>query len=278
MTRLTRARVASAIAGLIVCIGLIAEAQAAKMPMVDICHWDVGAKAYRKLQVSENALEGHLTNHGDVMAPHDEGDLSLDENCEVREAGVLARAFIDVNPNDMDGYNPVLDIDIAVLWDTNSDHVPSIGDTLILNQFPTTFDPCPGPQLGPLANCSYIGNIGSVGTAEPGSFPITGMGIFSVANGSGFMEMFIADGINVEFAKTATVERFYVNTVVGRDDFGWLWLIDAFDPVDQDWSDRINWRLGTAEPRIELILDEPEDLGPLDSFVDNYFLDVELYF
>jgi hypothetical protein len=128
-------------------IGLLAagSAQAAKAPKVDICHFDAEAGTYTKISTSPKALPAHLGNHGDVLPGVDNGDgeLSLDEDCLaiiIDPPEVVARAFI--NADRQPGYNPTYDIPIVELIDTFDDDMPSAGDTLQYNQYPTSFDPC----------------------------------------------------------------------------------------------------------------------------------------
>lgn len=136
-----------------------AGVHAAKVPKVDICHWDVTTETYKKIAVPDGAaLTKHIDNHGDVYPLHnDPGGLALDENCAVVDAPrVFARAFIDVDPND-GAYNPLVDYEIATLTDANGNDMPDNDDTFSVNAYPTNFDPCPGgdcsnPNIGILSH------------------------------------------------------------------------------------------------------------------------------
>ncbi len=70
---------------------------------------------------------------------------NVDENCdgvvEVEQATVLARAYIDVNRNG--DYDGAIDVNISQLLDSDENGIPSVGDEVLLGQYPTTFDPCP---------------------------------------------------------------------------------------------------------------------------------------
>ncbi|MEE9345764.1 MAG: hypothetical protein V3U88_09190 [Methylococcales bacterium] len=88
---------------------------------------------------------------------------------------VLARAYI--NRDRIDGFDPFEDLVIAELLDTDpaSDAVASVGDTVILNQYPTSFDPCPIIN-NTLADCTDIG------TFSEKEFPIVNITTFSNTN------------------------------------------------------------------------------------------------
>lgn len=123
--------------------------QAAPQPKVNICHFDDDTQAFELISVSGNAIQKHIDNHGDSF-PGTEG---LDENCvEVIPPAVIARAYIDKN---RDGeYKPEDDVEIAELLDTDGNPGLTVGDTIVLGQYPTTLDPCPLPS----GDCIDIGN------------------------------------------------------------------------------------------------------------------------
>lgn len=136
-------------------------AHAAKMPKVDICHFDADEGIYKKSAVSGNAMQPHL-DHGDVIPGVDnEPPLpDLDDDCfAIIVPDPIARAYIDV---DRDGaYDATKDVDIAVLLDTDASGGLSVGDTMELGQYPKDFNPCPAQtllscDLGTFNNDSHI--------------------------------------------------------------------------------------------------------------------------
>ena len=153
------------------CLLLVAgPIQAAKAPKVDICHFDAAEGIFKPISVSGNALQPHLDNHGDQLPGVDPGTGMpiLDEECSVVMAppAVLARAYIDVDRSG--DYNAMVDVDISQLVDTDGSGGPSVGDSVLLGQYPKTFDPCPLPTKA----CTDLGNY------APGPFPVTAISTF----------------------------------------------------------------------------------------------------
>lgn len=123
----------------------ITVANAARVPTVEICHWNTVANVYTKIAIPGGVpLDKHLENHGDIYPDYtDASGIGVDENCNVVERKVFARAFVDVNPGD-GPYNSDVDIDIAVLSDDNGNQILDSdgGDRLTVYQYPTSFTPC----------------------------------------------------------------------------------------------------------------------------------------
>ena len=135
------------------------HANAAKVPKEDICHFDADTGLFTKISVSGNAKQKHLNNHGDALpgGTNIAGTIDVDENCiEVNPPDVIARAYIDKNREP--GYQGDKDIVIAELLDSDGTPGLTVGDTIVLGQYPLTFDPCPTID----AACTEIGNYGPV--------------------------------------------------------------------------------------------------------------------
>lgn len=136
-------------------------AHAAKMPKVDICHFDAEEGIYKKSAVSGNAMQPHL-DHGDVIPGVDnEPPLpDLDDDCfAIIVPDPIARAYIDVDHSG--DYDATKDVDIAVLHDTDGSDGLSVGDTIELGQYPKDFNPCPtmsipSCDLGTFNNTTHI--------------------------------------------------------------------------------------------------------------------------
>lgn len=139
------------------CILGAGQVEAAKMPKVEICHFDADEGVFKKISVSGNAVQNHLANHGDIFpaSSNGAGAITLDAECnEVVARHVFSRAYIDTDRDGM--YDPQVDVEISELVDTNMDGVINAGDTVEFGQYPKTFDPC---SLPPDADCPDLGNL-----------------------------------------------------------------------------------------------------------------------
>lgn len=140
-----------------VCILGTGQVEAAKMPKVEICHFDADEGVFKKISVSGNAVQNHLANHGDIFpaSSNGAGTITLDAECnEVIARNVFSRAYIDTDRNGT--YDSQVDVEISELVDTNMDGVINAGDTVEFGQYPKTFDPC---SLPPDADCPDLGNL-----------------------------------------------------------------------------------------------------------------------
>jgi len=130
-----------------VCVLGAAQVEAHQMPITKICHFKKRKGVFKKISVSRRAARRHLRRHADLFpgGTSADGSITVDKHCKVVAAPtpVLARAYIDADRNGE--YALSEDIEIAELRDTNLDGITSIGDTIVLRQFPTSLDPCPLP-------------------------------------------------------------------------------------------------------------------------------------
>jgi len=169
---------------------LLGSTASAKTNTVNVCHVPTETPSLTKLKPLKEgsaALADHLA-HGDwrVTAPICE-DTIVDNNCDrvaddpaalnydcvVLTGNVdatcenqvciepgptpIVRAFIDVDPTDGNDYVPTVDIVIAELLDTDGNAGLTVGDTLQINQYPKSFDPCPAATCNP-AELGTFGN------------------------------------------------------------------------------------------------------------------------
>lgn len=128
-------RMSGVLLSMILVIGLIPTGVAfAGGQKEEVCH-RTGNGSFELIQVSTNAVQQHIDNHGDGSpgdtVPGMDG-YSFDESCIPAQDSVLVQAW----STDAEG-NRVL---IAQLEDTNPDGIPSIGDTITANQYPLDFD------------------------------------------------------------------------------------------------------------------------------------------
>jgi hypothetical protein len=161
---------------------LLGSTASAKTNTVNVCHVPIETPSLTKLKPLKEgsaALADHLA-HGDwrVTAPICE-DTIVDNNCDrvaddpdllnydcvvltgnadatcenqacIEPASTpIVRAFIDVDPADGNDYVPTVDIVIAELLDTDGNAGLTVGDTLQVNQYPKSFDPCPAATCNP---------------------------------------------------------------------------------------------------------------------------------
>lgn len=214
---------------------LAGPVQAAKAPQVDICHFDADKGIFKPIAISGNAVQKHLDNHGDQLPNVDPGSGApiLDEDCLVVIAppAVLARAYIDVDKNE--NYDGNVDIEIAELVDTHRNGEPSVGDTVQLGQYPTSFDPCLA------TSCSDIGSW------NPTPLPVTAVENdtpgqrVDVRSASGTLYRWNVEGVEFErlFIDSSSVGA--GSTIISDYRFGASDLLAVPDGGEPDPSDPV---------------------------------------
>ena len=144
-----------------VCVLGAAQVEAHKLPKTEICHFKKRKGVFKKISVSGWAARRHLRRHADLLpgGTSADGSITVDYDCKVVNAPtpVLARAYIDVDRNGM--FDPLEDLEIAELLDINDDQIPSLGDMIVLSQYPTSYDPCPA---GPCTDIGFFSPLAPV--------------------------------------------------------------------------------------------------------------------
>ncbi len=176
------------------------EVEARKKSKMEICHYDEDKGIFELIFVNGNAIRAHLDNHGDIFPGGTDGTITLDGDCnEVVLHRTLARAYID---RDRSGsFNAAQDVVIAELIDTNDDNMASAGDTVVLNEYPLDFDPCPDPQ----GTCTETGKFNPV-------VPLIGT---QATNSNSSLSVTIASQTQYVWTKGLTFELFSANDGLG---------------------------------------------------------------
>ena len=236
-------------AGLITacCMLFAGSLYAAKVPTVDICHYDFDTSQYKLLSVSQNAEKALVKNHPDGFVGEsvpDTTNSSFDEYCNIIDnmPMVVARAYIDVDRNDQYSED---DIMIVEVHDLSGNGTSGVGDEVRFGQFPTNKNPCSDITM---STCS----VGVHPTVD--DFIATSTTFFSNVS------LYSDNGFRVSFSKSETQESLQVFD--GIYPFP-LSLSDRLTPLIndsyQDFAGIINDGSGVSSPR----------LG------DDYFINVE---
>ena len=242
------------------CLLLFAGAsQAAKVPKVDICHFDEEAGIFEPLAVPGNAVQPHL-DHGDVLPDIDNADPlpDLDDECMlIIPPAILAVAYIDVI-DDGAGYDPTVDLDIVTVLDSDATPGLSVGDTVEFGAYPTTLDPCPDPS------CPNVGAF-TTNTQQTVST------ILSVS--AGHREIATAEG--VRFAMTDLTSQGSGHFLVVRNTPSTARILDVVDDITNPaiYAEyTILYGSSLLSPSTP-----PHSVSRPEQLSDDPFLDVEIY-
>jgi hypothetical protein len=197
-----------------------------------------------RLDQQQAALEG-LCDH--IAAP-------LPSFCPV----VLARAYIDADPND-GGYNVAIDPNIAIVYDSDATPGLSIGDTVRLGVYPLSFDPCLAPWLCK-TGFSSLSNKDIVITEVIRNNPYFGDLRVGFDGGNGYIQ-FIYDDFRINFLLTHDY---------GRGDRHVLDLVDSHDQAQDDSMECLSSKVATCSHPIPYTESQSD-------FRDDPWLDVEIY-
>ena len=241
-----------------VCILGTGQVEAAKMPKVEICHFDADEGVFKKISVSGNAVQNHLANHGDIFPGESNGNgsITLDSDCMGGMAltPVLARAYIDKNRNGV--YDSSVDLEIAKLVDTNNDQMPTSGDMIVLSQYPMNYDPCPAP---PSADpCTDIGFFGPL-------LPLVVLSIDPGSSMSGSPMIVSSAGARYTWEHSLSGSRFRITDIPQSTAFA-----DIIDSTVTEVFDLVFVSMG-GEPNAGVTAPNPSS----NSHEDDYFINVE---
>ncbi|MDT3777172.1 hypothetical protein PJI16_06335 [Nitrospira sp. MA-1] len=241
-----------------VCILGVGQVEAAKMPKVEICHFDADEGVFKKISVSGNAVPNHLANHGDIFPGESNGDgsITLDSDCmeSMAPAPVLVRAYIDKNRNGV--YDSSVDLEIAKLLDTDTTAGLSEGDTIELSQYPMNYDPCPAP---PSADpCTDIGFFAPL-------LPLEVLSIDPGSSMSGSPMIVSSAGARYTWENSLSGSRFRITDIPQSTAFA-----DIIDSTVSEVFDLVSVSMG-GESNAGVTAANPSSNSPQ----DDYFINVE---
>ena len=158
-------------------IGLLAAgaAQAAKVPAVDICHFDAEEGIFKPISISGNAVANHVENPGDQFPNVDppDGRLTLDEDCLGIEPAEDAVVIVDnTSSNAFFGYYRTSQM-TQPGWDllqSTIDWVAPGASTGVLFTYNGTLNPASHPsEADGVATYNYLNSQGYAVTVHPQS-------------------------------------------------------------------------------------------------------------